>query len=336
MTTLLASTGDPTADKIVQGVVGVLELAFPDRVRGHFVRGSYASASSTAGSDLDMLVVFKDDFVEQAEAERARTICGCCALLTPILLEVLVVSERQLHREDNLVVALQVKLASRLVYGEDIRPQLPDFRADAYVRAVVHTPYFSYTYPAQRRGLHLTYPLGHIDPDDTFYGFDQWLIPGSDGVDIPSTKLLVATVGWTATALVALQTGLYVRDKGACVELYQRHVGDQWTELVMSVHELCRNRWHYGIPTAEEDRRRLRELCDQTLAFQNYFLRRYRTYLLDELQSAAPHRQILAAQRLAQIRYPDPEVVDALYRLRGAAEADLRQVVEATLDAYAV
>jgi hypothetical protein len=335
MTTLLESTGNLSADKILQGVIGILEQAFPDRVRGYFVRGSYASATSTEGSDLDMFVVFKDAFIEPAEAEKARDICGHCALLSPILLEILVVSERQLHREDNLVAALQLKLASRPVYGQDIRPQLPDLRADAYVRAVVHAPYFSYTYPAQRRSSpHLTYPLGHIDPGGPFYGFDQWLIPGPDGVDIPSMKVLVATVGWTATALIALQTGLYVRDKSACVALYQRHIGDQWTELVAIVHELCRNRWHYRIPTAEGDRRRLRELCEQALAFQNHFLGRYRTYLLDELRSAAPHRQALAAQRLAQIRYPDGEVVEALHQLRTVDDADVRQAVEATLDRY--
>lgn len=189
------------------------------------------------------------------------------------------------------MTALQLKLASRPVYGQDIRPRLPDLQVDAYVRAVVHAPYFSYTHPALQRGSpHLSYPLGHIDPEGAFYGFDQWLVPGPDGVDTPSTKLLVATVGWTATALIALQAGRYVRDKSACVDLYHEHVGDQWTELVTNVHELCRNRWHYRIPAADGDRRRLRELCEQALAFQNHFLGRYRTYLIDELRSGTPHR----------------------------------------------
>jgi hypothetical protein len=334
-TTLLESTGAPSADRILQGVIGILEQVFPGRIRGYFVRGSYASATSTEGSDLDMFVVFKDAFVEPAEAEKARSICRHCARLSPILLEILVVSEQQLHREDNLVIALQLKLASRPVSGQDIRPQLPDLQADAYVRAVVHTPYFSYTHPALRRGSpHLSYPLAHIDPEGAFYGFDRWLVPGPDGVDIPSTKLFVATVGWTATALIAVQTGRYVRDKTACVQLYQRHIGDQWTELVSSVHELCRNRWHYRIPTAEADRRRLRGLCEQALGFQNRFLARYRTYLLDELHSSEPQRQTLAAQRLAQIRYPDGEIIEALHQLRKVDDLDVQQAVEATLEHY--
>jgi hypothetical protein len=334
-TNLLESTGSPSADRLLQGVIGIFEQVFPDRVRGYFVRGSYASATSTEGSDLDMFIVFKDAFVEPAEAKKARDICGHCALLSPLLLEILVVSERLLQREDNLVIALQLKLASRPAYGQDIRPQLPDLQADAYVRAVVDAPYFNYTYPPQRRSSpHLTYPLGHIDPEGAFYGFDQWLIPGPDGVDIPSTKLLVATVGWTATALIALATGRYVRDKSACVDLYQHHVADQWTELVVRVHELCRNQWHYRIPTGEGDRHRLRELCEQALAFQNHFLGRYRSYLLDELHSGALHRQALATQRLAQIRYPDSEVVEALRLLRNADDTSLRQAVETTLDRY--
>jgi adenylate cyclase len=73
MTTLSESTGSLTADKILQGVIGILEQVFPDRVRGYFVRGSYASATSTQGSDLDMFVVFKDAFVESAEARRPVT-----------------------------------------------------------------------------------------------------------------------------------------------------------------------------------------------------------------------------------------------------------------------
>jgi hypothetical protein len=137
----------------------------------------------------------------------------------------------------------------------------------------------------------------------------------------PEHEKLVATVGWTATALIALQTGRYVRDKSASVELYHEHVGDQWSEFVASVHELCRNRWHYRIPTAERDRRRLRELCEQALAFQNHFLGRYRTYLLSELHSATPHRKAFAAQRLAQIRYPDGEDVEALHQLRTVDDA---------------
>lgn len=101
------------------------------------------------------------------------------------------------------------------------------------------------------------------------------------------------------------------------------------------MHELCRDQWHYRIPTEGENRHRLWELCEQALAFQNHFLSRYRSYLLDELRCAAPQRQTLAAQRLAQIRYPDSEVVNALDQLHDTNDTDLRQAIETALDRYA-
>lgn len=313
---LQESTGDPAADRIVRGVIGIFEQTFPDRVRGYYLRGSFASGTRTAGSDLDLFVVFRDGFADRAEAERAIELAGHCALISPILLELLPVSEQRLQQPDALALALNLKLATRLLHGGDIRPSLPPLEVDTYVRSVVHIPYHSYAYPQQRRtGGPLTYPLAHIDPDGPFYGYDQWPVPGPDGVEVPSTKLLVGSVCWTATALVALYAGRYVRDKSASVELYRQHIGDRWTDLVERVYERCRNQWQYRLPTADRDREELRELCSRALAFQNHFLARYRDYQLAELRSGVPDRQQLAARRLRQIHFPDQEVAGALIDL---------------------
>jgi hypothetical protein len=59
-----------------------------------------------------VFVVFKDGFVERAEAQRAQQVAGHCAFLSATPLKIIVVGERQLRREDNLVVTLQLKLAS--------------------------------------------------------------------------------------------------------------------------------------------------------------------------------------------------------------------------------
>jgi hypothetical protein len=124
--------------------------------------------------------------------------------------------------------------------------------------------------------------------------------------------LLIASVGWTATAIIALRSGQYVPDKAGCVALYQKHVADEWTDLVTQVHDLCRNSWHYEIPSDAADRRTPRALRDQALDFQNHFLALYRQYQLTELASADPDRQKLAAHRLKQIVFPDQHVADAL------------------------
>lgn len=274
---LLSGTGTVRLDRLLRGVVGAYEAVFVDRVRGFYLRGSYAAGGSVAGSDLDLLIVFKDRLEDQAESERAYALARALNDLSPVLLEVIVIGEQGLRENGSL--AVDAKLGTQHIYGEDIRDALPDFDEAAYLRAVVHTPYFSYSFPAERGlGSPITYPLTHLRPSAEFFGFDQWLLANEDGVEGPSTKLLMATVTWTATALVALNGGGYVKDKATAVNLYEEIIHDEWTPLVRAVYELCRNRWAYRIPTGLEDRRQLHELCDAALGFQNHYLRRYRAF----------------------------------------------------------
>ena len=317
----VASTGDPRCDKIIHGVIGVFETTFPNRIRGYYLRGSRASGTSTTGSDIDLFIIFKDRFLNEEEYYQAHDLNEYCAQLSPILLECLLVGELGLQR--NIDIALNLKLATRLLYGEDISSDLPAFEPDRYVRAVMHTPYFSYTFPPERRNAGpLTYPMHHIAPADQFFGYTQWTMPTADASDQPSTKLLIASVGWTATAIVALQTGRYVKDKAACVDLYRTRVGDQWTDLVVTVHELCRNRWHYQVPRSNSDRQILREMCSRALTFENHFLTIYRDYQLAELAEANPERQQLATQHLHEIVFPDDEVLAALAAARTTNRPD--------------
>lgn len=333
MPTLVNGTGDSRCDQIVQGLLGAFEATFSGRVHSCYLRGSRASGSSVAGSDLDLYLVFNERFIDREEGERASHLCESCARMSPVLLEVQLIGERRLYDPDALDAALDLQLGTRLLFGTDLRAGLPGFDAARYVSNVVHTPYYSYSMPAPR-GTRLIYPLLHIDPAGQFYGFDTWPIPGRDGADVPSTKLLVATVGWTATATVALRTGIYVRDKTASVQLYVEHIGDEWARFVAEVHDLCRNTWHYLVPTASADRRVLRELCAQALDFQNHYLRLYREYQLGELACGEAERQRLAVQRLDQIVFADTLVVGVLCELRHSNDASVRSEVTSTLETY--
>jgi hypothetical protein len=166
------------------------------------------------------------------------------------------------------------------------------------VRSVVDTPCHNYLYARDRPTL--TYPLDHIDPTGPWFGFDRVGMPGPGRDGIASTKLLVATVCWTATALVAMRAGVYVPDKGAAVAAYREHVG----------------------------------VCERALLFQNHFLRCYREFQLAELRSGVADRQVLAARQLGQIRFPEAEVVAALRGLCGANRDEVRHAAAETLAGY--
>lgn len=62
--TLAFSTNHPKINQILQGVIGVFEKVFPQRIRGYYLRGSHCSASAVPNSDLDLYVIFKEDFRE--------------------------------------------------------------------------------------------------------------------------------------------------------------------------------------------------------------------------------------------------------------------------------
>ena len=61
--------------QIVDQIVPAFEAAFPSRIRGVYVHGSYADDSAVATSDLDLIVLFKDAF-EQGEKARAEQVAA--------------------------------------------------------------------------------------------------------------------------------------------------------------------------------------------------------------------------------------------------------------------
>jgi hypothetical protein len=94
---------------------------------------------------------------------------------------------------------------------------------------------------------------------------------------------------------------------------------------VEQVYTLCRNRWGYRVPSAQDDRRQLRLLCERALAFENYFLSTYGDFLLRELNDGCRENQARAVERLRQIHYPAPEFLDALHTLSSGVDEELRR-----------
>jgi len=79
---LATSSGSKSADDALRGVIGIFETIFAGRVRVYYVEGSYADRSAVATSDIDLLVVFKERFIDETELDSARQLGSFCANLS--------------------------------------------------------------------------------------------------------------------------------------------------------------------------------------------------------------------------------------------------------------
>ena len=241
---LAYSTNYPKIDRILEGVIGIFEKVFQKRIRGYYLQGSYGGNTAISNSDLDLYVIFKENFHNPEEIVKAISLGQSCAQFSSVLLEIKPGAEAalSLYPSENAGIALNFKHSTQFLYGEDIRNQVPAPSSEDWVRWAMHAPLSSFL--ATRAAESLIFPLDYPDAQAEFYGYDRQTIPCADGIDRPSSKWLVSTVGWIATAMVALKTGQYIGSKGEAVEQYKTSINDEWTTLIEQVYELCRNRWY--------------------------------------------------------------------------------------------
>lgn len=133
----LQSVGDARVDTLLACVVERCESAFPARVRGYYVEGSYASGTGVATSDVDLVIIFKDRFAAPDERERAAALCAACATATGLELDAEITDEASLGGRASPTF----KLGAWLVFGEDIRDHLALPPIAAWTRDRMHTSY---------------------------------------------------------------------------------------------------------------------------------------------------------------------------------------------------
>jgi hypothetical protein len=302
----LIPTGDPLADRALQCIVARCEAALPGRIRACYLEGSYADGTPVATSDLDLVLVFKDAFHGDDERALVERVRANCASLAPVELDVEVVDEAGLGG----FAPPTLKLGSRLLYGDDIRDCLRLPPLEEWTRDRMYTSCWRIM-KLFGRPEPVTLPIGYPDPDAEFFGYDCRLVRLPGGAQARSTRDLIRSTGWAATALIALRAGQYVSRKRDCHLMYRQYIGDEWSQLLADIYHSCRDVWRYLIPEDTAARAKLRAICQRTLGFENHFLAIYRGYLLAELQASDPAdvRQALAA--LARISFQDGEILAA-------------------------
>jgi predicted nucleotidyltransferase len=325
--TLLNTTGHQQVDGIIRGLIGIFEAAFPGRVRAYYLAGSYADSSAVPSSDIDIRVVFKDDF-KADEVARVRRVRDDCKLLSPVDIDLPPLSEGRLLRDADWVhEAVSIKLTSVFLYGEDIRESLQLPSIEQHTRNITAAPiqFFARVHG----GLPLVFPLTYPKSEGDFYGYEE-----VDQAGERNTKMLVHIVGFAASCILALRAGQIVAKKSDWLESYKRSIGDEWTAFLETLYTNGKIAWRYRIPESHFERQILRDLCKKALDFENYYLALYRDYLLDQLHSGDPDQQTFAATRLKNIVYPDTEIRFALRALK-LASREAQAAVDETLQIYA-
>lgn len=289
---LYHSTGHQHVDDMLRGVIGIVETLLPGRVRAYYLHGSFADGTGIETSDIDLFLVARGKF-SAAEREGIQRVMRFCALFSPLMAEMIALDEALLLQEGHF----RVHSASCLLWGDDLRADMPEQTLAQYLRLYAHFP-FVYITQMLRSCETLVAPLTYPQPGGEFYGYDQQLLPPGNEPR-HNIKKLVTGVCWAATTLIAWQAEKTVTGKCASVQMYREYVHDEWTTFIEDIYTWGNQRWHYLVPQAAEERKYLRELCRQTLTFEQHYLHHYQTYLLAELRMDVD-RQLTALRQLSK------------------------------------
>ncbi len=317
---LLHTIGMPYVDETAADVVQQFEQDFPGRVRGYYLLGSYADGCGVVGSDIDMYVLFKETFLTPKEAIQAKQLAATCAKKCILRLDINVVDEQTLPNYQS-IMRVALKQNSMLYFGEDTRPAMTLPSRAAYTRDITDgvIEFLQYLHHSNS----VTYPISYIDPNGEFYGYDNmtklsfdvaalYYPPAKANNVYHAIREMVECACRMASALVVFKTGSFVSTKRGSVETYNREIHDEWSPFLIAMFEKGKLRWLYGLPEREEERVELRELCRQMLAFENYYLQHYRTYLLSLLSSEDQQNVQFALKRLEAVHFDDDEMNTAV------------------------
>lgn len=322
--TLTTTSGNERLDTLMQGLIALFELSFPERIRSYYLGGSSSDgtavthSSSVNSSDLDLYVIFRG-VMEEAELKTFQQLVAASRLISGIQVDASAYAEDDLLgrsgsgvEQVNFMRGL-LKIAAQHVYGEDIRKVLPDVSLQRYTLDIIESGVYHIGIPRQLKKLSfplvtpLVFPLSYPDPVGEFYGYDA--VPVRP--DVPSgTRVFVAGAVWIATLLLALETGRYAGRKSQSIQLCKELLPDDWrAQLAVTINDVCKLAWGYALPERAEDRQHLHELSRQMLALENEYLSLCRDFLLSRIQVGDPGERPQIARILQSITYPDEKLL---------------------------
>ena len=250
---LANSLGDPELDAIVQSSIEIIEQAFPGKVRSYYITGSRVAGLHRPDSDLDLSIVFNATATgdDRAQADRLSGALNRLNRFAGFG------NRHQTWLTPVNVVAL--KMNSMFLFGEDIREDLDWPDRDRYAYWVLEEGAQSFRRRA-RQSEYLSFPAAFPDPDDVFKGY----------FNNRGTREWVHAIFWAMTGLIGYRTREFVPHRHAGRDLYRNLIGDKWSNFFDEVDKASTGYSDPPEPGAAHDL--LKDLCERTLDFENYFL----------------------------------------------------------------
>lgn len=344
---LHATTGVERLDDLLVHLITLFEMSFPARICSYYLGGSYSDGTAVGhdqspnSSDVDLFVIFRGTVAEDESTNFQRLVAEC-QLAGPVQVDAHAYSEDDLFqrsRKDTTQTSFLnalIKVAGVLVYGDDLRADLPSVPFSRYVLDVIESGIFHLGIPRQREML--TYPLvtplipplAYPNPDGEFYGYD--MVPARS--DAPhGTRVLVALTAWVATLILALETGHHAGQKSQSIQLCKEYLpNDKRTQLVAAIYDLCKGACKYALPSSEEDRERLHGLCRETLPLENEYLRIVHDYVLAQLQHGGVQEKRQVLRIMQSVLYQDNEIMATLETLTHDTDETVQTGAAKTLE----
>jgi predicted nucleotidyltransferase len=258
---MLAAGADP--GQLIGELGDGLLAAFPGEIRSVYLLGSRALGAETAGSDVDLAIIFSGD----APADRRRAAAQWAEAKgreRGVMVDASVLDGRELGR--GIRPALRI---GRLLAGPDLLRGLPLRPAPELVAYYAHLAAY-FIWAIRGRPAALGHPLDYPAPGEIYGGYERNGVRTGDNQYAPGCAMLVNTVVSLANFRLARLAGEFVPNKSLTVAAY-RHLlpDDPWREVVVGVYELGRSRGGGRLPETPADRDRLAACCRQVLAMEN-------------------------------------------------------------------
>jgi len=293
LVSLLFSTGVPRIDEIICGSIGILETLFPNRIRAYYLVGSYADGGYTSTSDIDVVPLFKG-MMQEGEEIVYRQAVEFMDRLSPVHLGFGLRNENESFREGGV----GIKIGSVLLYGEDVRDQIPLTPLEQYRQSLISTSMELIRYQ-RGEAEQLLFPLDYPNAQDEFYGYLQESdIQGTMGA---STASIFTHLMFLASSIATLKTGQYNASKSFSWKFYQDQVGDAWGTFLEEWYFQGKKQWEYGVPVSSAERDHLKQMCQKVLAFENEFWGIAKDFILKRLDSKDEKWRNWAEQEIQKI-----------------------------------